>query len=373
MTANLVSVIIPNYNHQQFLIKRIESVLQQSYPKLEIILLDDASSDNSAELLSSYQSNDKIKSIIINKQNSGSPFKQWLKGIKEATGDYVWIAESDDYADPDFLSYSVQQLDNNPTVGMTFCESFEVDSENDIIGRSYTEIQTDGADVTVFEGKDFCQQYLSQRNTIANVSAVLFRKATISTTDPFFSHMSMLGDWYLYLCLLQDNKIAHIGKQLNYFRQHKYTTRMNRSDSRWFQLLGEISSVANYLRANSYLSLPQSTELIETYHESLNYFLNLDISNLLDNKFTDICIYGAGTLGKLTLDTLKQTESSINCAYFIDRNADYLDSVEEIPVISITEYLKKGLELPIFIASVAYYKDIKNILSNHGIEDKVIN
>ena len=373
MTANLVSVIIPSYNHQEFLSKRIESVLQQSYQHLEVILLDDASSDDSAALLSSYKNNSKITSTIINDENSGSPFKQWLKGIAEATGDYIWIAESDDFADPDFLKSSVTVLDNDSTIGMTFCDSYEVDSDDRIIGQSYTDILPDDSGVTIFEGPDFCRNYLSQRNTIANVSSVLFRRTSLRNIDTYFSHMSMLGDWFLYLDLLQNHKIAHINKRLNYFRQHSTTTRMNRTDARWYQLLGEIVSIAKYLRSQNYISSPESAALIESYYESLNFFINLDISPLLENGYTDICIYGAGTLGRLTLETLRETDSGIQCAYFIDRNAGHLTSIGNIAVIAIDDYLKKELELPIFIASVAFYKDIKKILRTHGIEDKVIN
>ncbi len=102
----LVTVIVPNYNHAPYLKRRIESILNQTYQDLELIILDDCSNDNSIDIIKQYQNHKKISHIERNEKNSGSPFKQWQKGIELAKGEYIWIAESDDYADPEFLSYS---------------------------------------------------------------------------------------------------------------------------------------------------------------------------------------------------------------------------------------------------------------------------
>ena len=93
-----VSVIIPNYNYENFIEERIDSILLQTYPVHELIILDDVSTDNSVELIEK-----KVKEIqdipvkfIKNQKNSGSVFSQWQLGIKNVTGDYFWIAEADD-------------------------------------------------------------------------------------------------------------------------------------------------------------------------------------------------------------------------------------------------------------------------------------
>jgi glycosyltransferase involved in cell wall biosynthesis len=93
------SVIIPNYNHAEFLEQRIDSVLKQSLPPYEVIILDDGSTDQSARILESYANHPLISRIILNNKNSGSPFIQWAKGIRMATAGWIWIAESDDVAD----------------------------------------------------------------------------------------------------------------------------------------------------------------------------------------------------------------------------------------------------------------------------------
>lgn len=70
-----VTVIVPNYNHELYLKQRIDSILCQTYQDLEIILLDDASKDGSADILLGYQGHPKVQRVLVNEVNSGSPFK----------------------------------------------------------------------------------------------------------------------------------------------------------------------------------------------------------------------------------------------------------------------------------------------------------
>src|SRR5246127_2931841 len=102
MDMPTVSVVVPNYNHARFLPERIESILRQSYQDFELILLDDCSSDDSRAILSQYADDPRVR-LEFNAVNSGSTFKQWNKGVRLARGKYVWIAESDDYADERLL------------------------------------------------------------------------------------------------------------------------------------------------------------------------------------------------------------------------------------------------------------------------------
>src|SRR3984893_17231816 len=97
-----VSVIIPNYNHAAYLRQRIDTVLRQTYQDFEVILMDDCSTDDSRTIISEYSSDPRIR-IELNETNSGSTFRQWKKGIALARGEYIWIAESDDYSDERFL------------------------------------------------------------------------------------------------------------------------------------------------------------------------------------------------------------------------------------------------------------------------------
>lgn len=86
MTTPLVSVIVPNYNHAQYLEQRLDTVFNQTYQNFEVIILDDKSTDNSLEVINRYKDNPHLSQIVVNEQNTGSPFKQWDKGINLAKG-----------------------------------------------------------------------------------------------------------------------------------------------------------------------------------------------------------------------------------------------------------------------------------------------
>src|SRR5260221_12262396 len=92
-----VSVIIPNYNHAQFLRQRVDSVLGQTFQDFELILLDDCSTDESQSILREYASDPRVR-MEFNEKNSGSTFKQWNKDVRLTREEYVWIVDSDDYA-----------------------------------------------------------------------------------------------------------------------------------------------------------------------------------------------------------------------------------------------------------------------------------
>ena len=103
ISTPVVSVILPNYNHARYLPKRIESILNQGYAAIEVLIMDDCSGDNSREVIHEYAARDARIQTLFNEHNSGSTFKQWEKGLVWAKGKYVWIAESDDFAETTFL------------------------------------------------------------------------------------------------------------------------------------------------------------------------------------------------------------------------------------------------------------------------------
>ena len=111
-----VSVIIPNYNHAPFLKERIDSVINQHYDNFEVIILDDCSKDNSREVIEQYRNHPKVKHIVYNEANSGSTFIQWHKGFRLAEGEYIWIAESDDVADLDFLAKLTAAINGDKSI-----------------------------------------------------------------------------------------------------------------------------------------------------------------------------------------------------------------------------------------------------------------
>lgn len=206
-----VSVIIPNYNYADYLPKRIESVLNQTYPVHEIIILDDASSDNSREVIEKYQKMYplKIKSIY-NDTNSHNVFKQWKKGMDAANNDFVWIAEADDLAEPTFLECLIDKFQSDDVV-IAYTESVMIDESGKKIGDNYLAWVKDVDDKLwkndfVMDGVEFITKALSIKNVIPNVSAVLFRKQDFVDAFKIAEKYKVAGDWMFYIQLLKKKR-----------------------------------------------------------------------------------------------------------------------------------------------------------------------
>lgn len=209
----LVSVIVPNYNHARFLELRLESIFKQTIQNFEVILLDDASTDNSLDLLKEYKQNYKqVSHLLVNNTNTGSPFQQWEKGIKLARGQYIWIAESDDWAESTFLE-KLLPLIQQENVSLAFCNSHWID-EKGKIGKSLS-IHTSSF---LKEGKTEISEHLVYHNSIQNVSSVLFKKSYLDQRNSNYVTYQVAGDWVLYIDLLLNSKIGFCGELLNYFR-----------------------------------------------------------------------------------------------------------------------------------------------------------
>ena len=219
-----VSVIIPNYNHALYLKKRIDSVLCQSYIDFEVIILDDCSTDNSKDVIEAYRTHPKVSHIIYNETNSGSTFKQWNKGLSLARGQFIWVAESDDVADSDFLKKMIEPLFNTENIGLVFCQSYQFNENDESTGTwkfhthdiiSYN-WETDFQD----NGKSFIVNAMMFKNPIVNASAVVFRKSLVNKSDFIDTNMTLNGDWLFYIKCLLKADVFFVSEPLNYFRAH---------------------------------------------------------------------------------------------------------------------------------------------------------
>ena len=228
-----VSVIIPNYNHEKFLRKRLETVYNQTYNNFEVILLDDASTDNSVEILKEYEDNNKTSCFVINEKNSGSSYKQWLKGIEFATGHYIWIAESDDYSDLNFLTEMMNFISKDDEINLVYCRSVMVNEKEEFITVFQDSIKQ--VDVTKWK-KNYINDGLKEleetywaTNHIANASSVLFSKKQfykeVFPNKEDFINRKLAGDKIFWTYMMKTGKVAFLAKEYNFFRSHPNNVR----------------------------------------------------------------------------------------------------------------------------------------------------
>lgn len=228
----LISIIVPCYNHAHYLNERLKSIAGQSYDNWELILLDDASNDESATILRAFAEEPRNQAIrlICNQINSKSPFHQWAQGIKAAKGDLIWIAESDDSCSPNFLEALVPLfLDEAVMISMAstrFCDQelegkvWEIESYLPEI--SYQTWQSSWYASTY----QLVQKVWGKRNLIPNASACIFRKPIDLPLldDPHWLSMRVCGDWIFYLHLARSGRVAYTPLATCHYRQHPENT-----------------------------------------------------------------------------------------------------------------------------------------------------
>jgi glycosyltransferase involved in cell wall biosynthesis len=271
-----VSVVVPNYNHANYLRKRVESILNQTYQDFELILLDDNSPDNSRDVIEEYSSHEKVSKVIINEKNSGIPFIQWNRGVRESAGELVWIAESDDACETNLLQTLVDAIDDHQSAGVAYCQSRAID-ENDNYLYSLTN-WTDDISKTRWQsdywnrGQDECANYLVRKCTIPNASAVLFKKSIYEEIGYADTDFKLSGDWMLWTKLLMASDVVFCAQELNHFRVHTNTVRSSSLGSTI--ALEEAIRIYKFIKSNTSLD----SEVERVVHQSLLERWIIDLS-----------------------------------------------------------------------------------------------
>ena len=213
-----VSVIVPNYNHAPYLKQRMESILGQTYQDFELILLDDCSTDGSRTILEGYRDNPHVTHLVYNETNSGSAFRQWKKGIELAQGEWIWIAESDDYCEPSFLEEMLAAAIDFPSCCIVASIPLYIYPDGTTWHQPTTSTQ-------LIPGPEFARHHLTNGNHLPNASALLLRRSAITAGAlDCITSMRLCGDWMLYAHCCCKGDVLLTGKVLSSFRQHSDNT-----------------------------------------------------------------------------------------------------------------------------------------------------
>lgn len=246
---HLITIIVPNYCHAKYLDQRIQSILNQTYQNFELIILDDCSPDDGASkaVIEKYRSNPHVSHIIYNEQNSGSTFKQWNKGIELAKGDYIWIAESDDFCEPTLLEELVRQVEAHPSCSLVYALSQQVDGNGNVKGNPVKSHAN-----KFLQGKDFIRRYMCCENPVYNASSAIFKKDAALRIDRQYMDYKGAGDRLFWIEIAEQGDVAIVNNPLNYFRQHgdKVTPQKTIDGTN----MRENYRIFNYLRKKKLLS-----------------------------------------------------------------------------------------------------------------------
>ena len=201
----LVSVIIPNYNYAKYVGEAVESVLAQTYPQVEVIVVDDGSKDNSAEILAGF--GDRVK-VILQKNSGVSAARN--RGVSESRGEYIAFLDADDVWLSNKLEKQMAVLQAEGA-GLVHCGYVEIDSEG-----NEGEIVLSGAG-----GSDVYKELLFFRPAIiGGCSSAVIRRDIFNETGGFDEQLSTSADWDLYFNATYRARTAFVREPLVKYRFH---------------------------------------------------------------------------------------------------------------------------------------------------------
>jgi glycosyltransferase involved in cell wall biosynthesis len=244
--SGLVSIVVASYNHAEYLAQRMDSLINQTYQNIEILVIDDCSTDDSVEVLRKYEAHPKVR-LIIREKNGG-----WVavsnQGVEMSDGEFVIFANCDDACDPNMIERLVQAMYANPTAGISYCRSLMIDENgkshgDDFSGREKS-FQVRCRNDVLLTGREM-SRFLLHSCVIPNLSAALFRRDSYLSAGGLTSAYRVCSDWDLFFRVVAKNDVAYIAAPVNEFRQHKTTIRSSTKDRIMYEefmrlLLGQI-------------------------------------------------------------------------------------------------------------------------------------
>ena len=202
MPMPLVSVIMPCYNGEAFLADAINSVLGQTFQQFELIVVDDGSTDRSAEILASQ--GDRIR--VIRQANQGVSAAR-NAGIEAAQGEFIAFLDADDYWEPDFLDEMVKGM-ADPKTAIAYCGWQNVGVGQ---GKPYVPPNYDGADK---------MHHLLRFASLWPIHGILIRRSLMPAGVPFNLAYPACEDYDLWLRIASFHRIQLVPKVLAYYRKH---------------------------------------------------------------------------------------------------------------------------------------------------------
>lgn len=230
LSQPLVTVLVPSYSHGQYLRERIESIFAQTYHNIELIVIDDCSQDNSDGVIRQLQTVHDFK-YIRNVRNSGSPFVAWERICELAQGEFIWVCESDDVAEPAFLETAVKRLVGNPHAVLFYSNSLVINEASEVVGHTesyFRDVWREDRWEQDFSatGLDELAKFQLRGQMVPNMSSALITHTAFKNAfNPFLKRLRLTGDWLFVGHVLRQGDVEFSREALSRFRKHEVTSR----------------------------------------------------------------------------------------------------------------------------------------------------
>jgi glycosyltransferase involved in cell wall biosynthesis len=260
MIQPLVSIVLPTYNGERFLEEAIDSCLNQTYASFELIIVDDASTDGTPAIISSYAARDHRVRYVRHETNRKLP-AALNTGFSEAKGDYLTWTSDDNLYLPDALAEMVQELESNPDV--------------DIIYSNYTEIDSAGLAIGAVEVSSPCK--LAFFNCLGG-GCYLYRRTVQESLKGYDEDFFLVEDYDFWLRASCAFRFKTLPKDLYRYRRHessltsRYQAEVMLGDERALaRSLPRMRQVSSSCRARAYVNLARAAHKRRDAAQSRKY------------------------------------------------------------------------------------------------------
>jgi len=205
----LVCVIIPTYQREKWIKAAIESVLHQTFNDFELIVVDDGSTDRTAEIVSDMASRDRRIRYLY--QTNRGPAGARNRGLQEATAEVIAFLDSDDLWKPEKLQLQMETLSQNADAGFVYCSGCFIDEEGNVDDESNRRLKPTAlysAENILFDQVNFL------------TPGVLFRKHLLAKAGPFDESLEFLEDVDLWFRILCFTRAVFLDQELILIRRH---------------------------------------------------------------------------------------------------------------------------------------------------------
>jgi len=234
MSHPTLSILIPNYNHGKFLANALNAILEQSYQPLEILVLDDASTDHSLEVLNQFMNRVQI---LRHETRQGVVFNlNYLTSL--AAGDYVYFAAADDQILPGFLERSMQLLAQHPEAGLCSSQTYLMNNEGHLQGLASDLLYTEN---NYISPKD-ALAYLHTQGPWFAGNATIYRKQALIEAGGFLPQLESFCDGFIQEVIALRYGVCFIREPLAIWRvsEHGYAIGISQNIERERKMISHV-------------------------------------------------------------------------------------------------------------------------------------
>jgi glycosyltransferase involved in cell wall biosynthesis len=212
-----VDVIVPCYGYAHFLNQCVVSVLTQARVDIRVLVIDDASPDNTAEIATGLARRDSRVMYLRHAKNQGH-IATYNKGIERASADYYLLLSADDYLLPGVLGRAADIMDRHPEVGFVFGRAVELTEPDTTQLSPPIPTMRDEDDIAIFTGRRFIQMS-GARNIVPTPTAVV-RTVLQKHVGGYLAELPHTGDMEMWLRLAAHSSVGAIGAPQAVYRKH---------------------------------------------------------------------------------------------------------------------------------------------------------